>query len=508
MSARPTQTARPNIVVIMTDQQRADVCAREGYPLDTTPFLDSLARQGTWFNRAYTASPLCAPARVSLLTGRYPSAHRMRENFGLDRAVYTQDLFDVAREHGYATALIGKNHSHVAPEKLDHFWGVMHNGAYPGAGLSEQERTDEERAYDAWLRELNHRVPLEPSPFSVECQLPYRAVSNALAWIRSRRAADETERPFCLWLSFPEPHNPYQVPEPYFSLFPPESNPPVQVGKEALATRGFKWQYARQIGELAHPDYDNLIPRARASYFGLLRLIDDQVRRFVGFLHAEGLWENTLLVFVSDHGDFVGEYGLMRKGPEVPEILTRIPMSWHGPGIQAGHEPHSAHVSLVDIFPTMCEAADLPVPAGVQGRSLWPLLTGADVPAEAFASAYVEQGIGGLHYTEEDVVESKPGLSTDPNRPHFDELNAVSQSGSMRMVRRGDWKLALDMEGRGHLYYLPTDPFELENRFDDPACSPVRQELLVELASWMMRAQDPLPIPERGYRRKFSHHAQ
>jgi arylsulfatase A-like enzyme len=495
---------RPNIVVVMTDQQRADVSAREGWPLDTTPFLDGLARGGTWFNRAYTASPLCTPARVSLLTGRYPGAHRIRENFGVDRAVYERDLFDVAREHGYRTALIGKNHSHVTPERVDRYFNLMHNGANAGAGLSETERAPDEAAFDEWLRQLNHRVAMEPAPFPLECQLPYRIVSDAVRWIdsSSREAGETRDAPFCLWLSFPEPHNPYQVPEPYYSLFPPESIPPLVTGKDALEGRGFKWEYARRIGDMAHPTYDELIPRARANYMGMLRLIDDQMKRLVGFLDERGLRENTLLVFVSDHGDFVGEYGLMRKGPEVPEILTRVPMFWHGPGIAPRGDAHPAHVSLVDVFPTLCEAADLPQPAGVQGRSLWPLLTGSAYPEEEFASAYVEQGIGGLHYTDEDVtaLDQKPGFNAE--RSAFDELNAVSQSGLLRMVRRGDWKLALDMHGRGQLYHLPSDPLELRNRFGDPDCAAVQGELLVDLAAWMMRAQDPLPVPERGYRRK------
>ncbi len=307
-------TDRPNIVIVMTDQQRADVSAREGFALDTTPFLDGLARRSRWFSRAYTSMPVCVPARVSMLTGRFPAAHRVRENYGREDAVYAEDLFDVMRDLGYATALVGKNHSHLRPD-VDRFSEYFHDG---GRG---ENRSTEERTFDEWLLDLHHRVPLEPAPFPVECQLPYRIVRDAEQWVASLQG-----RLFCLWISFPEPHNPYQAPEPYYSLFPPETLPPVQVGEEALPIKGFKWQYLRQIGEMAHPDYRASISRARSSYLGMLRLIDDQVRRFVEFLEAEGLREETLLVFVSDHGDFVGEYGLMRKGAEVPEVLMRIPL--------------------------------------------------------------------------------------------------------------------------------------------------------------------------------------
>ena len=111
-------SSRPNIVLIMTDQQRADVSAREGFPLDTTPFIDELASRGVWFSRAYTPVPICAAARISLLTGRYPSAHRVRENRGIQYATYHQDLIDVLQANGYATALCGKNHSHLTPERV------------------------------------------------------------------------------------------------------------------------------------------------------------------------------------------------------------------------------------------------------------------------------------------------------------------------------------------------------------------------------------------------------
>ncbi len=481
----------PNIVVVMTDQQRADVSAREGFPLDTTPYLDSLAREGTWFNRAYTSMPLCSPARVSMLTGRFAGAHRIRENYGFEHAVYEKDLFDVMGTRGYATALIGKNHAHVRVDRVDYYSTYFHDG-----GESEK-RSPEERAFDQWLQDLHHSVPRDATPFPVECQLPYRIVSEAQEWISSVGS-----RPFCLWLSFPEPHNPYQAPKPYYSLFPPDTLPPIRVGEEALPSKGFKWQYLRRLGEAAHPDYAASIPRARSNYFGLLRLLDDQMRRFVEFLEAKGLRENTLIVFLSDHGDFVGEYGLMRKGAELAEVLVRIPLFFNGPGIEGRAPPHGAHVSIVDLLPTLCEAVGIETPSGVQGRSLWPLLTGTDYPAEEFASVYAEQGIGGLHYNEEDVAEVQPGLVITETYRAFDELNACTQSGTMRMVRRGHWKLALDMQGRGQLYNLATDRFETDNLYGSPEHAAVQGALLVELAAWMMRADDPLPVPERGYARK------
>ena len=492
-SANPS-SRKPNIVIIMTDQQRADICKREGFALDTTPFLDSLARQGTWFNRAYTSMPVCAPARTSMMTGRFPNATRVRTNHNVPDATFQTDLIGVLRSQGYATGLCGKNHCYLRPNSLDHWFELGHDG---GSG---RDRTEQERAFDNYLRNLHHSAAYEATPFPVECQGPYRAVSSALSWIDTVK-----DQPFFLWLSFAEPHNPYQVPEPYFSMFPHDSVPPTLSGKEALEVKGFKFQFARKLAETAFPDFDKQLIQARSNYFGMLRLIDDQIKRLVQSLKEKGHYDNTIFVCLSDHGDFVGEYGLVRKGPELPEVLTRIPMIFVGPGIVANTPPHSAHVSIVDVMPTLCEAIGQDLPVGVQGRSLWPLLTGRDYPKEEFASIYAEHGFGGLHYTADDKLD--PRREGAINRAvSFDELNSWSQSGTMRMVRKGDWKLIFDMQGAGQLYNLTKDPIELKNLYSDPDYAEIRQELMADLMAWTLRAQDPLPLPRARYVMKTDPH--
>jgi arylsulfatase A-like enzyme len=475
----------------MTDQQRADCSAREGFPLDTTPFLDALARRGVWFNRAYTSTPVCAPARVSMLTGRYPSATRVRTNHNIPDAVFTQDLFDVFRDNGYATALVGKNHSHLTPGKADLWYECGH------LGIDREDRSADDTAFDDFLKSTHFHLAMDPAPFPPERQIPHRLVNRAEEWVES-----VADRPFLLWLSFPEPHNPYQVPEPYYSMFPPETLPPPLAGEEALAMKGFKAEWCRHAFEAAFPGFAGSIPRARANYYGMLRLLDDQVRRFVDFLSGRGLADNTLVVFLSDHGDFVGQYGLMRKGAGLMECLTRIPLQFCGPGVVARHRPHPAHVSICDILPTLCEACGFALPDGVQGRSLWPLLTGASYPEEEFASAYCEHGFGGRFHRWDDA----PDPRADGFRPAeggqdgaYDCLNSRTQSGTIRMVRRGDWKLTMDMTGHGEMFDLEADPAEVHNLFDDPALLAKRAELLQDLLTWLLRVQDPLPLPRQRY---------
>ncbi|MCC2684316.1 MAG: sulfatase-like hydrolase/transferase [Paenibacillaceae bacterium] len=485
---------KPNIVIVMTDQQRADVSAREGFPLDTTPFLDRLAARGTWFNRAYTAAPVCSPARVSLLTGRFPSTHRVRENSGQIYATYEKDILDVLKEQGYKTGLFGKNHSHADGGR----WDCAIPGGRNSGFASAEERTSLEAEFDVYIRKERFATGMAPTPYPLECQRPYRSVTHAIRWIQSLREHDQ-DQPFFTWISFIEPHNPYHVPEPYFSMFPQDRLPPTQSGKEVLEEKGFKWQFARKLVERPNPDYELELPRARANYFGMLRMIDDQVKRFYEFLQVESLLNNTIFIFMSDHGDYVGEYGLIRKGAELPDILMRVPLFFVGPGIQASSHPHAAHVSLVDVFPTLCEAIGTSLPRGVQGRSLWPMLTGQPYPEHEFDSVYGEQGYGGLHYTWDDEIDYDQCSALNSTHGDFDELNTYSQSGTMRMVRKGDWKLNYDMMGRGQLYNVKEDFLELNNLYNKAGCEDIQREMLAELLTWTLRMQDPLPYPRVKY---------
>ena len=485
-------SGRPNVVIIMTDQHRADVSAREGFGLDTTPFLDSLAREGVWFDRSYTAAPICAVARVSMLTGRYASAHRCHSNWNMPDAVFTKDLLGVFRDSGYATAMVGKNHSHLQPESVDYWLAAGH------WSMVEDDPDEQTQQFNQFLRDIG-LTALEPTPFPLEQQQPCRLVDAATDWVESVAGG---EKPFLLWLSFPEPHNPYQVPEPYYSMFPPESLPPTASDKAALTGKSYKYQYNRAKLEEAYPPFDDVILRARSNYFGMLRLIDDQVRRFVDFLDAQGLADDTIIIFTSDHGDFVGEYGLLKKGPELPESIVRIPLQFTGPRIAAQPDAHPAHVSITDILPTLCGAIGAELPEGVQGRSLWPMLTRQPYDQEQFRSAYAEQGIGGQHITADDDYDpTRDGFTpaTADGWGDFDELNTVTQSGHMRMVRKGDWKLIVDMDGVGQLYHLTDDPAELTDLHDQPAVRAVQTDMLEELLMWTLRVNDTLPTPGPRY---------
>jgi arylsulfatase A-like enzyme len=485
--------SKPNIVIVMADQHRAGLTRRSGFPLDTMPALDRLAGRGVAFDRAYTTAPLCVPARESLLTGRWPHAHRVRQNGASRFAYFEQDLFQVTKSHGYKTAVCGKNHSHLTPERVDFWRPYSHSDGWlpPGAPREFGEFTD-------WMKHLNHGVSQVPTPFPVEAQYPHRIVSDAIEFIRGSAG-----QPFAMWVSFPEPHNPYQVSKPYFDLFPPDAIPARTVGPEVLKSKGFKWEWLRALEERTYPGYDRNWRRTRSNYLGMLRLIDDQLNRLMQHLETSGILNNTIVVYLTDHGDYFCDYGLMRKGVGLPEALTRIPMVWAGWGIRP-QTKHPAFVSTADILPTLCEAIGTPMPHGAQGRSLWPLLQGKDYPRREFESIYSEVGFGGLNYGPEDHIDPNVGsIRGAPGAiPSFDELNAVTQSGTMKMVRMGDWKLTFDMMGSAELYNLAADPYELHNLYGKPDAATQQHQLTTELLRWTIRTQDDLPIDV--YKTKWS----
>lgn len=475
---------RPNIVIIMGDQHRAGLTRGTGFPLDSMPALDGMGARGVQFDRAYTTAPLCVPARISMLTGRWPHAHRVRQNSVPEAATFEKDLFHVCREQGYRTALSGKNHSHLTPSRVDVWRPFSHLDGWMPDPAPKQDA-----AFERWMRHLNHGTGQEATPFPVETQFPYRIISSAIEFIDGAK-----DDPFAVWVSFPEPHNPYQVPKPYFDMFPPDAVPPRDVGLEALQSKSFRWRWLHQLEQQTYPGYEDRWRRTRSNYLGMLRLIDDQMARLLEHLESMGKARNTIVLYLADHGDFFCDYGLERKGVELPEVLTRIPMTWCGWNIK--HRAKlPAFVSTADVLPTLCEAMGAEIPFGAQGRSLWPMLTGQPFPEKEFESIYSEVGFGGLNYGPQDVLppNSGRGRGVADAIPTYDELNPVTQCGTMKMVRMGDWKMVFDMMGTGQIYNVARDPYELQNLWDAPEAAEQKPLLIAELLRWTIRTQDDMP---------------
>jgi arylsulfatase A-like enzyme len=466
-----------NIILICCDALRGDVGKASGMQLDVCPTIDRLGAAGTRFHHAYCTTPLCVPSRISMLTGRWPDVHRVRMNLDAEDAAFSRDIYQVARDAGYVTGLTGKNHTYLTARGVDYWREFGHEGGYHAPNAA----TDAD--FDIWLKTLNMGVSQQPSPFPLEAQLSHRIVSEAITFLQKANG-----RPFLLQVSFPEPHGPSQVPKPYWNMFDPAEMPQPHPGPEALPRLGYRMQWLSRLEEDGTPGISGDWRRYLSNYFGAVRMVDDQVARLVNTLHDLKLNDETLIVFVADHGDYLMQYGLGRKGVGLSEALTHIPMVCTGASLPA--LPANTHnfVSMADLMPTFCDAMQQPVPAGVQGNSLWRILHGEKPESRDFESVYVSTGLGGLFY---DAADETPLSIAEGRSDHhlWDTLNEVTQSGCEKMVRKGDWKLIYDMMGYGQLYHLPSDPGEINNLFGQQDAKIPQAQLMEELTRWLLHSQ-------------------
>jgi arylsulfatase A-like enzyme len=474
-----------NIVLICCDALRGDVGKAAGMPYDVCPTVDRLGQAGTRFRHAYCTMPLCVPSRVTMLTGRWPDAHRVRMNLDPKDAVFSMDIYQVANDAGYTTGLCGKNHTYLKAEDVDYWREFGHEGA-----IGDRDSDDEVQSFESWLKRLNMGIAEEPTPYPLETQISYRIVSDAIEFLQHAG-----QKPFFLQVSFPEPHGPIQVPEPYWNMFDPATFSEPRPGLEVLPRLGYRMQWLSRLQEDGTPGSQRDWRRYLSNYFGAIRMVDDQIARLIQSFEQLHLRQQTLIVFVADHGDYLMQYGVGRKGVGLPEALVHIPMVFSGGDLPPSAADDRTFVSMADVMPTLCEAIGAPVPQGVQGRSLWPILhqhqTSQADRTHGFDSIYVSAGLGGLYYDAADNPPVTVGEAKG-NPRLWDTLNKVTQSGNQKMVRMGEWKLIYDMMGYGQLYNLAADPAELNNLFGSVAAKEMETRLMQEMAQWTMRLESPL----------------
>ncbi|MEM9319979.1 MAG: sulfatase-like hydrolase/transferase [Pseudomonadota bacterium] len=491
---------RPNIVLISADQQRADCFGFQGRKIKT-PHLDQLARDGTWFDACITPSVVCQPARASILTGQLCRSHGVHDNgIDLDPAIGEKGFAGTLAAAGYQTAFFGKAHfstyhtyaatgtpecllssaqygadwtgpymgfQHVELMLVGHNWwapekppaGQHYERFYhmDGRGDAKTELMwanagDTKDAAQTW----HSRLPLawHNSPWTAD---------RAIEWLRHGR---QDAQPFCTWISFPDPHHPFDCPEPWSRLHNPE-----EVDLPPHRTRHFEgkpwWHQAAIENEPGDQKYAELrkaysrIPEQTdaqlreiiANTYGQIALIDHQVGRILNALDEAGLSQNTIVIYISDHGDWLGDHGLILKGPMHYEGLLRVPMIVRGQGVLAGHQV-AEPVSTLDLAATFADYAEAEPLLRQHGQSLRPLLQSADAKRDF---ALNEWGLGS---------------------------NRVGVELELRTVRTRRHKLTLDLNsGAGELYDLETDPHELTNLFDDASYAELRRELEAYIAS-------------------------
>lgn len=432
----------PNIVLLMADQLTAFALSCYGNRVCQTPNLDRLVARATRFASTYCNFPLCAPARVAMLTGRLPSSVGVYDNaseFSAEIPTFVHHLTLA----GYRTVLSGKMHF-VGPDQLH--------------GYQERLTTDIYPSDFGWTPDWRQEVPLAPTGMNMRSVIEAGACRRSLQMdyddevvhrgVQALYDLGRTARtqPFFLTVSLTHPHNPYLATEDYLALYPPEQVDMPRVAPIPLAQRDRHsqrlWYLFRQD---EHAVTDHQVRMARRAYYAMVSYVDAQVGRLLAALDAMDLTGDTAVIFTSDHGDMLGERGLWYKWVHF-EPAVRVPLLIAMPG---QHQPTtvSQPVSLVDMFPTVLEMAGVTLAAAdraeLDGRSLLAAASDGHVPS----------------------------------RPVFAEMNGEGAHAPCLMVRDGAWKLIVAEGDPPQLYNLEADPDERHNRAGEAAVQAVEQAL-------------------------------
>lgn len=447
---------RPNILFLMSDQHNAGSMGCAGHPNVKTPNLDGIASRGVRFTRAYCNNPICAPSRISFVSGQYCHTHRVLGNdiFEMDDE-NKNTLGCTLRRHGYQTAFIGKGH-------MISKWDNLAYERIRYCDLSDASRKDPRTNHyfkylvDNGIADMyeDGALPPEHETNTKGCAvagLPYEhgierwTGNETLEFLKTR---DRT-RPFFAQMSFERPHPNWMPAREHADMYNPED---IELGPDAADWWENGW--AGRPGFIAEAVKSRMSGRSikdlkkmLACHFALVTVIDMEIGRVLNYLGETGELENTIIIYTADHGDFAGDHGICNKNIGIYESIHRIPFIISYPGGPRGAE-RGGIIESVDVFPSICELADVPAPGGLDGRSLLPELAG--------------EGAG---------------------RPHaICEWRYSSSQMKVNALRTGRYRLVYySREQGGELYDHEKDPYEMFNRWDDPSYKDIRLELLETL---------------------------
>ncbi len=504
-------TPRPNILLITSDQQHYSTLGAVNDRI-RTPALDRLCSEGTRFDRAYCPNPTCTPTRASIITGMYPSVHGA---WSLGTKLYEDVpvIGDALGEAGYLTSLIGKAHfqplaSVAGAESIEcqptlrdlDFWRKFH-GPWYGFQHVETARmhTDESHVgqhYAIWMAEnglpdwADYFQPWPPDksrPRSRYYNSQTRAWSlpeefHYSKWTADRtiaqieRAAEEAQPMFC-WSSFHDPHPAYVVPEPWASMYDPADMVPGALTAGEHDKNPAHFAMTQEV----KPDFRSYFPgdgaihggrshlhdreelkKDMAAYYGMVSLMDHHIGRILDALDRTGLTANTLVVFTTDHGHFLGQHGLTAKAIHHYEDLLRVPFIVRWPGRVAAGAVSTAIQNLVDLAPTFLAAAALEVPGWMAG-----------------ARNELPNWCEGEPIRTYSITENHHGTYKCHMRSYVNERYKIT------VHRTGD---------DGELFDLQDDPIEVNNLWHDPAAAALKSDMLHQFHQAILR-DEPMRMP-------------
>jgi choline-sulfatase len=480
---------QPNIIVIMCDQLKATASHLYGNPFCETPNLERMASEGTLFENAYTPHALCVPARISLWTAQYPHTHGGRRNQTLMPPDATH-AFKQWKALGYKNALIGKNHCFKSDEDLalfDVWCEAVHHGPVKQPPRGMDWVADAAKAAEAYATTVGNMNQSPRFSYAIT-DYPDTCYSTGLLTEQTLQfLAESKDQPFALWLSYPDPHEPYIAPKRYVDMIPADvSLPPRREGEFAGPEVPERSRVLHEILGMDDDREEDIRNQLRV-YHANLKFIDASVGRIFDALDSHDLRDKTIVVFTSDHGDFAGEHNMTCKGGLFYDCLTRVPLILSGPGIPKGVRDESM-ANLVDIVPTLYSLAGIDIPRSMTGN---PLPTITDEPPRT--ATFSEYGCGGPPFTMADLAEFEESTG---RKALTRSLNWREAEGRAKMVCTRQWKYVYDPDGGGdELYNRQDDPGELSNLVNDPAHKDVVCKLRTQLLAWCVSTEDAKPVP-------------
>ncbi len=493
-------TKKPNILLITSDQQHFDTLGVTNSKIKT-PALDRLCQEGTRFSRAYCPNPVCTPSRASIITGMYPSQHGAW-TIGTKLPEDVPTVGEHLQAAGYKTGLIGKAHfqplaTQEGSESIEcqpilrdlDFWREF-RGPWYGFNHLELARNHADEShvgqhYAVWLEEkglTDWRDYFQPVPGENSEKAPQinRKVGY---WAREERswqlpeelhyttwtgerslsfieASVKDDEPFFLWSSFHDPHPPYTVPEPWASMYDPEDMPIARVtqGEHDKNPWHFRetqkekadfgdWHEPFQAhGCSSHLYPEDELKKDMAVYYGMISFMDREIGRILDKLDELGIADNTIVVFSTDHGHFIGQHGLIAKGPFHYEDMLKLPFIVRWPGKVPANQTSEALQSLVDLAPTFLKLSGQSVPGEMQGVNQLAVWQGKETEARDFI-----------------LCENRH----NPVMPHL--RTYVNERYKITVYREADY---------GELFDLQEDPSELSNLWHEPQAQGIKLELL------------------------------
>jgi arylsulfatase A-like enzyme len=471
---------RHNIVVLMSDQQRLDTISAYGLnDICRTPRIDSLAQRGVRFDGAFTPTAICSPARACFMTGRYPHKNGVTAN-GMCIKEGVRGIPDYLAPAGYRCGYAGKWHvdEERGPSQMG-FTGQDFMGyAFPGSellpGLQFGLAPRRGNPYADYLREQGLGLPRVSQRFvgnnpgtqrqemfalhegPLESTIEYFVSHEANRVIDELSGGDE---PFFLWANYWGPHTPCLVPEPYFSMYDPASIPEHPSYCETFENKPYRQHLAERLWGLGDYGWEGF-QQIAARYYGHSTLIDDCVGVVLDHLEARGLADDTIVVYVTDHGDCMGAHKLIEKGEFMYDEIYRIPLVVYHPDCENPGTVNDDLVYLQELMCTVLDAAGVAVPEELDGDSF---------------------------------LDATLGRDTDWDRDDvycvFERHFTVAQQ---RMVRTRTHQLTFNSADQGELYDLVQDPHQLHNVYGEPAYDATRRDLGDRMQAHMERLRDPL----------------